>query len=65
MNDLLTLPNVDVESPAWMSQEADQPDVRRLVQDEDEFDEFIHHTKPYLLDRATNAVGKVLREIDS
>jgi hypothetical protein len=67
MNDLLTLPNVDddVESPAWMSQEADQPDVRRLVQDEGEFNEFIHHTKSYLLDRATNAVGKVLREIDS
>jgi hypothetical protein len=68
MNGLLTLPNFDVDvesSPAWVSQKTDQPDVRLLVHDDDEFEEFIHYTKPYLVERATNSVSKVLREIDS
>lgn len=67
MNGLLTLPS-DVEnewSSVWRSQETDSPDVRLLVQDEAEFDRFIRQAKPYLLERATNSVGKVLREIDN
>lgn len=51
--------------PNRTNQKIDHPDVRTLVQDALEYDDFIHHFKPVLVDRATNYVAKVLRELDS
>ena len=68
MNGLLTLPSLEVDppvTPTWITEDNEQPDVRLLVHDTLEYDEFIHRTKPYLVDRATTYVAKVLREIDS